>query len=256
MNAPLPRHHRQLQLAHDIQRVRAACAEDPNLEPVYQAAVWTLAMTVQGLTRQLATKAPLLGIEDATQAGLLGAYVAAERFDPDRGLRFSTYAKWWIRAYINKAVQSARPVRLPSDPAEHLRRGRHLPPGLTRSEEAARLGCTLDLWETLRPWLGTPASLDANYGDGSPLRDQLPGETDPEAAFVQALDDASRAEGLWAAIEALPPVERDCIVRYYGLGGFEADTLAGISRSWGKSRERARQIHTAALWRLERRLAS
>ncbi|GIW09287.1 MAG: hypothetical protein KatS3mg061_0344 [Dehalococcoidia bacterium] len=166
-------------------------------------------------------------LADLVQEGCLGLIHAAERFDPARGVRFSTYAVPWIRQAVDRAARAhQRMVRLP-------RRWRE----------------TLEGDGQLRPELLPAASLDCPPHEAAeePLAASLPDPTaDPEHDAITAV----LVESLAAALSRCPEREREVIRRRYGLDGHPPQTLEAIASELGICRERVRQLEAAALRRL------
>ena len=196
---------------------------------------------------------------DIVEEGNLGLIKAVEKFNYKRGFRFSTYASWWIRQFIERAIiNQGKLVRLPVHVVERLNRylGKveHLVRELGRepsaAEVAARMKTTPDEIDDLKQLVRTTCSLDSPISDGQDtfLRDVI---EDP-----LCISPADTAEGvlrrteMMAWVKELPEKERTVILARFGLDGAESRTLEEIGQEMGLTRERVRQIETAALVRL------
>lgn len=200
-----------------------------------------------------------LELEDLVQEGNMGLMTAARKFDYTKGFKFSTYATWWIRQAISRALaEKSRTIRLPIRSFEAMQRIQKFQYRIlaergtepTVEEIASKFGVSPEMVTVLQSMIHDPLSLETPIGEEENVQlKEFVADPGSDIAF-QIVEQHARRQAVEQMLSTLSARQRDIIRLRFGLGRFEPKTLEEVARLYGLTRERIRQIESGAMQKL------
>lgn len=200
-----------------------------------------------------------ISLQDLIQEGNVGLMKAAEKFDASKGFKFSTYAAWWIKQTITRAIaDQSKTIRIPVHMTENINRVRKVSRDLatvlghepTDAEIAKEMNVTVEEVKLFKSYMADVTSLDIQVGEdedttiGSLIEDT--NCVNPEKAAVKEAE----KEILYSVLDTLSDREKDILIKRFGLEDGKPKTLEEVGMSYNLTKERIRQIENKALMKL------
>ena len=200
-----------------------------------------------------------ISLQDLIQEGNVGLMKAAEKFDASKGFKFSTYAAWWIKQTITRAIaDQSKTIRIPVHMTENINRIRKVSRDLTTTlgheptdaEIAKEMNVTVEEVKLFKSYMADVTSLDIQVGEdedttiGSLIEDT--NCVNPEKAAVKEAE----KEILYSVLDTLSDREKDILIKRFGLEDGKPKTLEEVGMTYNLTKERIRQIENKALMKL------